>query len=212
MIGMHYWEWIRARVAEEPGTPRVLDVGCGDGNTWRRGWHGQHAVEIPPEAVPAMDLWGLDADDLADWPGHFVQGRAEALPFPDGRFDVVIASQILEHVADPVSVLREADRVLHPGGALIVTVPLGAHPDLETDGDRLALANPHIHYRQFIPDAEFPHHAHVRRFADLAELRALLAGLPGRVVQAIQATCDGGPWAGAVWRRGKGVTRAYLAD
>lgn len=201
---LHYWEWIRHTVAGEPGRPRVLDIGCGDGNTWRSGQQGRHDVPIPPAAVPAMDLWGLDADDIADWPGRFVQGRAEALPFPAAWAEVVIASQILEHVADPAVVLSEAVRVLRPGGLLIVTVPLGAHPALERDGDAMARANPHIRYRQFIPDAVFPHHGHVRRFPDVASVEALVVGLPGRIERMVEATCDGGPWVGISLRKEAG--------
>ena len=52
-----------------------------------------------------------------------VCGDATQLPFADGTFDGVVASEVLEHVQDDVGALAELVRVLRPGGALAVTVP-----------------------------------------------------------------------------------------
>ena len=49
---------------------------------------------------------------------EFRQARAEALPFPDAAFDVVHAHQLLQHVQDPVGVLKEMRRVCRPGGTV----------------------------------------------------------------------------------------------
>ena len=58
--------------------------------------------------------------------GCAVQATAEALPFPDAAFDLVMAMDIIEHVDDE-PVFREMARVLRPGGALVLSSPL--HPD-----------------------------------------------------------------------------------
>ena len=52
-----------------------------------------------------------------------VQGDALHLPFADGTFDRVIASEVLEHIPDDVAAMTELARVLRPGGTMAVTVP-----------------------------------------------------------------------------------------
>ena len=46
-------------------------------------------------------------------------GDAEALPFPDGSFDLVVGHAFLHHLPEPAAALREAHRVLVPGGAVL---------------------------------------------------------------------------------------------
>ncbi|MDO8142689.1 MAG: methyltransferase domain-containing protein [Candidatus Brocadiales bacterium] len=56
---------------------------------------------------------------------HLIQGDAITLPIKDNMFDVVIATAIIEHVSEPVQLVREAFRVLRKNGILIMTTP---HP------------------------------------------------------------------------------------
>lgn len=106
-----------------PGT-RVLDVGCGE---------GRHAVAAARDAGEVVGV-DLDPDRLAaareDYdtyadgaPGTFLRGDALALPFADGAFDVVVCSEVLEHVPDYEAAIAELRRVCRPGGALAVSVP-----------------------------------------------------------------------------------------
>jgi SAM-dependent methyltransferase len=72
------------------------------------------------ELIPWRPVWGIDLDD------HF--GRADVLgslplPFRDGSVVVVLCSQALHLVDDPVGTVREMARVLRPGGTAIVTIP-----------------------------------------------------------------------------------------
>lgn len=99
-----------------PGTD-VLDVGCGPGTI---------TVEMAGLVAPGRVV-GLDASaevvaaaSDADTSGavEFRTGDATALPFDDDDFGVVHAHQLLQHVADPVSVLREMARVTRPGGVV----------------------------------------------------------------------------------------------
>jgi SAM-dependent methyltransferase len=101
-----------------PGT-RLLEVGCGVGAV----------LAVLGQEFPGIVLTGVDIEpkqlDFAR--GHLersgveatlVNADALALPFEDRSFDHVWMMWFLEHVADPVEVLREARRVLEPGGAI----------------------------------------------------------------------------------------------
>lgn len=68
--------------------------------------------------------------------GEVVEADATTLPFPDGSFDAVVLGEVLEHVADDVLALREAARVLAPGGVLCLSVP--RNPAWFSESDRWA--------------------------------------------------------------------------
>ena len=99
-----------------PDAPRVLDVGCATGALLaflrERGWRTMGA-EISPAAEYARDARGLDVRSLA----------VEDCHFPDGFFDAVLASHLIEHLNRPREFLREANRILRPGGRLFLTTP-----------------------------------------------------------------------------------------
>ncbi|MEM9043044.1 MAG: methyltransferase domain-containing protein, partial [Actinomycetota bacterium] len=66
----------------------------------------------------------IDAGDIsADRVSGTLRGDATRLPFDDGSFDVVITSEVLEHIQDDVSAIAEMVRVLRPGGTFAATVP-----------------------------------------------------------------------------------------
>ena len=122
--GSFYRRWVQKRYGLKPGH-RVLDVACGTGLV---------AVEAARILGSAKDITCLDPSEgmLAEarkkLPATFVQGRAEALPFPDNSFDFLTMGYALRHVLDLETTFAEYNRVLRPGGvALIleVTKPAG---------------------------------------------------------------------------------------
>lgn len=103
------------------GTPaqgaRLLDVGCGNGDFLdrmrRQGWAGE-GLDVDADAVKqARAKHGLNV--------HV--GSLEDLRFPGASFDAVTMNHVIEHVRDPVSLLRECLRVLKAGGRLAAVTP-----------------------------------------------------------------------------------------
>jgi SAM-dependent methyltransferase len=92
----------------------ILDVGCGTG------------IASAPFVANGFPVTGLDSSEAMlkkakerNPQATFVRGEAEALPFPNERFDVVISAQTF-HWLDRARALDEADRVLRPGGMIAV--------------------------------------------------------------------------------------------
>lgn len=96
----------------------LLDVGCGPGTITV-----EFADRLAPGRVVGLDAAAeVIAKASADFTRpdlEFVVGDAYALPFDDGAFDIVHTHQTLQHVADPVAVLREMRRVTKPGGIVV---------------------------------------------------------------------------------------------
>jgi SAM-dependent methyltransferase len=95
---------------------RILDLGCGAGNTLRElGHHGTaFGLEYSTLALAVARRRGL---------GRVVAGDGLWLPLRSESIDCVVALEVVEHFADDVGVLREAFRILRPGGVLIASVP-----------------------------------------------------------------------------------------
>jgi SAM-dependent methyltransferase len=109
---------------------RFIDVGAGAGR------HSSEALRRGADVV-AYDLDEVELKGVSEMFGALAEagevppggtartvvGDALDLPFPDGHFDCVLASEILEHVPADDAAIAELVRVLAPGGTLAVTVP-----------------------------------------------------------------------------------------
>ena len=98
---------------------RVLDLGCGTGIVARvlRERLGGAARITGLDAAPPMIAMAKSVAPELD----FHEGNAMALPFADHAFDLVLSQQMLQFVPDRAMALREARRVLAPGGRLLVS-------------------------------------------------------------------------------------------
>ncbi|WP_448208708.1 class I SAM-dependent methyltransferase [Azospirillum sp. sgz302134] len=106
-----------------------------------RAWHGRGYV--------TLDRFNPQAD---------VQADLTDLPFPDGRFDLVLSSHVLEHVPDDRAALREIARVLKPSGSALLLFPFDPagptreDPDLTAPAGRMAAYGHPYHYRVYGTD------------------------------------------------------------
>jgi SAM-dependent methyltransferase len=108
----------------------VLDMGCGGGrHAFAALRRGACVVALDADGLELKQVQGtmvamVEAGEVpATGVGSQVQGDALALPFADGTFDRIIASEVLEHIPDDVAAIAELVRVLAPGGRIAVTVP-----------------------------------------------------------------------------------------
>lgn len=105
----------------------ILDLGCGTGDLARflssAGFHVTGCDVSPSMLTKAATT---DAVGTVEWVK--LNRDWQVLPFPDGAFDAVVASSVLEYVSSPAEVLAECTRVLRPGAVVVATVPDLAHP------------------------------------------------------------------------------------
>jgi SAM-dependent methyltransferase len=98
----------------------VLDVGCGDGTLALALLRAGAARVAGCDADPRMIMRARGQAAGAGGAVDLAVGRAEALPFADGSFDVVTCITVLAFVPDPAGAIREMVRVLRPGGRLVI--------------------------------------------------------------------------------------------
>jgi len=94
---------------------KVLDAGCG------------HYLTFSKELSDTAQVTGIDLESKLDTDNHArpfaVRGDLGSLPFPNSYFDLVISRSVVEHLEDPERVFREFNRVLRPGGKVVVITP-----------------------------------------------------------------------------------------
>ena len=93
-----------------------LDAGCGDGR-----YLAALAAELPARRAGVDLSQRILETARARVDADFRQANLESLPFEDGAFDLVLCSQVIEHVPDAAAAAAELARVLRPGGTLVVS-------------------------------------------------------------------------------------------
>ena len=115
-LGAGVLEWLAAQPGES-----ILDLGCGDGElTERIAASGADvtAIDASAQMVAAARARGIDA----------LEGSAESLPYPDGKFDAVFSNAVLHWVRGQDEMIAEVHRVLRPGGRFVAE--MGGHGNI----------------------------------------------------------------------------------
>ncbi len=117
--------WVARQARSLPAGSRVLDVGAGPCRYRPLFAHCDYKTQ------DFMQHEGSTVGPLAD-KGQWGYGQIDyfsdvmQIPVTDGFFDAVLCTEVLEHVPEPIRVVRELSRILRGGGRLFLTAPLGS--------------------------------------------------------------------------------------
>ncbi len=119
---VHLFPPVNAFLKDVPANSTVLDLGCGNGSFialfQNRGWklYGSDfsptGIDVARENFPAIEFFLADASA----PGGDIVERV-------GKVDVIISTEVIEHLYDPRGFLRNIRSLLKPGGTLVLTTP-----------------------------------------------------------------------------------------
>lgn len=139
----NYWWFLGRRdiifeiVRKDPTNSKILDIGCAGGLLLSRfkkeGFSNCQGIDIDNKAINLCKDRGLDKVSISD---------AIKTNFKDENFDIIIASDVLEHIFNDKKAIREWRRILKNGGSLIIFVP--AHQFLWSNHDII-----NKHYRRY---------------------------------------------------------------
>jgi len=112
--------WVAAQAAKVAPGSRVLDVGAGScpyRNLFAHCDYKPHDfARLKPDQLRGQKAYGT-----IDYTSDIL-----SIPVPDASFDVILCTEVLEHVPEPIRAVQEFARVLKAGGKLLLTAPLGS--------------------------------------------------------------------------------------
>jgi SAM-dependent methyltransferase len=124
-------QWVARHASRLPGGARVLDAGAGV---------GQYRSFFAHCDYKAHDF-GLEPQTAGYYTPLDYESDIVDIAAPNGSFDAVVCTEVLEHVPEPIKAVKELARLLRPGGILLLTAPLGC----------LLHQEPYIYYGGYSP-------------------------------------------------------------
>jgi len=118
-------KWLARRLADLPSGLRILDAGAGELRNKPLCAHLNYVSQDICQYEGTGDLHGLQT---GTWDTSKIDLVCDIVnvPEPDASFDVILCSEVFEHLPDAVKVLDEFTRLLRPGGKLILTAPFAS--------------------------------------------------------------------------------------
>ncbi len=112
--------WVAVQAAQVAPGSRVLDVGAGSCPYRDLFAHCEYKTHDFARLQPEQ-LQGKKGYGAIDYTSDIL-----SIPVPDASFDVILCTEVLEHVPEPIRAVQEFARILKPGGKLLLTAPLGS--------------------------------------------------------------------------------------
>jgi SAM-dependent methyltransferase len=150
-------KWISKTLAEMPAGARILDAGAGE-LRWKP--HCSHLNYVSQDFCQYEGAGNGQGLQTGTWDTSRIDIVCDltSIPEPDGSFDVILCSEVFEHLPDPLAALDEFARLLTPGGQLVLTAPFAS-----------AVHFAPYHFYSGFSRYWYEHHLALRRF-DLVEL------------------------------------------
>jgi ubiquinone/menaquinone biosynthesis C-methylase UbiE len=115
-------QWIIAQLKQIPDGARVLDAGAGEMPYQKYCLHVEYVSQDFAQYDPLRVKEGLQMNAW-DYGKLDIVSDVTSIPQPDASFDVVLCTEVIEHIINPMDAMKEFSRLLKPGGKLILTAP-----------------------------------------------------------------------------------------
>lgn len=117
--------WLERSLREIPAGSRLLDAGAGEQKLRKLCGHLRYVAQDLAQYDGRGNSAGLHSGGVNYGKLDIVSDIA-SIPEPDSSFDAIMCTEVLEHVSDPGTAIREFARLLRPGGMLILTAPFAS--------------------------------------------------------------------------------------